>query len=298
MPLNRSANRNLDALTELVLSGQCIAFLGAGVSCTDYPDWNNLVDILCRKCRLREKLPREHEEASLRKRAQLARVCSPAVYEETLRDLMEPKAQLLERYCLLAQLPFQSYLTTNHERSVLLAMESHHDSVRWSSYPQDLRAIHGRQEVFFLHGSIDGACNDPLEIVLTEDEFLAAYKGSCLNSFLVQTLRFNNVCFMGCSLGDEYLQEILRLCRACKDESRTRGTNVESRLYVLLDDQAAVPPNIEECGLEVVRYSRKNESHDGLTELFEEWVEAGSVEMRSALEDVPDLYQRRAEGPQ
>lgn len=299
MPINRSANQNLDALTELVLSGKCIAFLGAGVSCTDYPDWNKLVDILCGECRLRERLPHEYLKASVLKRAQLARVCNSDIYEKTLRDEMKPKPHLLERYCLLAQLPFQSYLTTNYERSVLKAMQHYHGSVQWSSYPQDLQAVHdGKQKVFFLHGSIDETSNEPLQIVLTEDEFNVAYNGSILPSFLHQTLRFYNVCFMGCGLGDEYLRQVLTFCEACKKDSRMRGSEVESRSYILLDDQTADSPNIEKYGLEVVRYGRQNERHDGLTELFRKWVEDGALETRSALEGVPGLYQRRPEGPQ
>jgi len=155
-----SIANKLDDLKSTIYQGRCIAFLGAGVSMPEYIDWNGLVDRLCKACKIGEKFPMHIDSKSRTELAALAKEADGDAYEGEIRTLMKPQLAVPERYQLLAKLPFASYLTTNFENSLAIALQ--HKPVAGTQYP-DLQANHGSGLGYFLHGLISD--DAPLKIV-------------------------------------------------------------------------------------------------------------------------------------
>ena len=270
----------LPDLTERIRSGCCHAFIGAGMSLTVYPTWNELIEQVCRACGVNTENMGSKTIPRLQL-AQIARDKDRCAYFRELRNIFKP-AEPTHRHHLLAKLPFKSYLTTNYDSLLLKACEFNNDNgVVYSKYP-GLEIEHRTNgEVVFLHGRIDPTdLNSEPKLVLTENDFEEAYKQTSLRSFLEQHMTFNNVCFFGCSLEDEYLRGVFRYCKKFRDAVKTQSHSNDPRWFILIDQKSSLSDKWKEMGIEPVHYDKVNSGHDGLCAILEDWVGKKSAVLR------------------
>ncbi len=284
-------------LSQRVLSGDCVAFLGAGMSRPEYPDWQELIAALCLKCGIKLLEDPQGKRYSAPKLAQMARDANKVEYFNTIKDLFAPRDPT-HRHYLLANIPFDSYLTTNYDHLLRKALSTRRSSAIpcFSTYPH-LYVLHVMPgDILFLHGNIDPTSTviEP-SIVLTEEEYLAAYQSSALPSFLQQFLPLKTVCFLGCSLQDESLQRIFQWCKTHRAGIRHAGHPSDARWFVLLDKDDPTSAPWTDCGVEIVRYSKVTESYNGLTAILNYWANLPPVELRRLGSKGPISYTTDAE---
>ncbi len=284
-------------LTERIMSGRCNAFIGAGMSLQVYPAWNELIERVCRACGVNTGNVTSQNISRL-ELAQTAKDKNRCAYFRELHNIFKP-ADPTHRHHLLARLPFKSYLTTNYDSLLLGACEFNNDnSVGYSEYPA-LEIEHRTDgEVFFLHGRINPTdLNSEPNIVLTNNDFTYAYSETLLRSFLEQLLTFSNVCFLGCSLEDEYLQGVFRLCKKFRDAVKTQGHSNDPRWFILLDQESPLSEKWKEIGIKPVYYDKVNSGHDGLCKILEYWVDQKPAILRPLGRDERVSYRIRKEVP-
>ncbi len=283
-------------LARCIKKGECVAFIGSGLSNSVYCDWRTLITCLCNRCGVTRRPGKESSSDDLLDLAEEAKSAAPCKYYAVLHEKFGHIGTTNPLYDILMRLNFKSYVTTNFDP--LLAHEArkpeHNMSVE--VYPSLSAANinrNPRRTVFYIHGLIkEGATPAPMSIVLSRSEFHEAYRGTTLSSFLEQLLTFHPVCFLGCTLDEHPLKNVFEECSDI--QSKIRGvhggpcperfillaeqeevwvsTNDGSRTRDLSEEQRrrdAEERQYEHLGIQIVRYFRKNDFHSGLRHMLE-----------------------------
>ena len=198
-------HNGLKGLTEAVKRGNCIAFVGAGLSTPDYPTLEALIERLCAACQITQ--PKGKSRADV---AELAKRKDPSQYKAFLRKEFAAKTPQY-RHVYLVKAPFAGYVTTNYDSFIEQAYSDKHDlSPKVFSYPFLPPGTIGRSAVHHLHGRVDD--QKDFEVVLASSEYAVAYSRASFVDSLLKELILKPLCFIGCSLADEFLQRMLRVC--------------------------------------------------------------------------------------
>jgi len=271
------------ALNESIRARRCVAVIGAGVSAGDYPIWAHLISQLQERCGVRaEDLP----SASPLDAAQAARDKNPAAYYQALDEIFDrrPAPRSARRYHLLARIEFLSYLTLNLDPMLVDTLDLHYN-ITVSDFPNLQSQNHGQREVFCVHGRLGpGRPAATTPIVLTSREFEAAYDpfGVPLHSFIQQTLISNDVCFLGCNPAEPNLARILEACKRHCQTQHGLTSMTRPNWYLLAEDGYDQLDAVEDCGIHVVQYSKRDAQFSGMDEVLEYWANKRSPTLRPA----------------
>lgn len=222
MPLSDHTFHIPDDLKDLLRSGQCVAFIGSGVSSGSYPPWYKLVQDLCKECGVVssdwEGVHENTDTSILLDLSQKAKDSCKKKYYDYLDKIfgkslgqIDKYKESSDRYFTLLAMSFRSYITINFDPLLFIlsknAKTKCHKDVFPYPYLDRINMSHNRS-IHYLHGIIDKE-NKAYDnsIVFTEDEFDKAYNngGKCAN-FLLQVLEFEKVLFIGCRLREPIMK--------------------------------------------------------------------------------------------
>jgi len=283
-----------DPLLDLIRTGDCIMWAGSGLSTIlEYMDWKLLLRELCHRCKI-VPLSNEEEnsESSVMYFISRAEDCKKNNRDEYFRLLHthygEEKIINRDAYHYLMRLPFKAYLTTNFDPSLKKAGRIQ-QKTDVNVFP-DLNIFkinEGESPIFYIHGlakKIYDLKNDIL--VLAESDFEDAYNKGIVSSFLYYILVYKPVIFIGCRLAEPALIESLkRTVNYQKRIYENRPFNPSKKIILLpklfrKDDsinKIVVPDHTREnqeekyyreLGIEILRYTKKDEDHSEIEEIF------------------------------
>lgn len=279
-----------ERLRSEIVSGNCVAFVGAGFSATLVPGWADLLRELAGEldrealvARVLGDRPRRPRSDALEAAAQMLRDADPEAFIAALRGRLgaaalrgrsDPDGRTRERLRLLTDVPFASILTTNFDG--LLAGRPPCGEVYWSALrPSAHRWWDARfwdrgargPEVVKLHGDVDS--DGAHELVFSRRDYRKRlYQAASYTSFLRSIMARFTVLYLGFSFSDAYVNELRSEVLALF------GDRVEEPIaYAVLPN---VPSDYAEYlaaheGIEVLGYEhREDDGHAG----FDEWLAA------------------------
>jgi len=207
-----------DELRKIILSGNCVAFLGSGLSAGSYHPWPDLVNALCRRCGSPCSVTRDTPGEAFLDAAQDAKNANRQEYLSFLGEHFgrpAPNASFL--YDAVLALPFQSYLTVNLDPLLALKARTAPSKCRTPvcAYPSLDRKEMGNRSIHYLHGFINERAIPPDgTIVLARGEFEEAYgDNSNLMTFLLPTLANEPIVFFGCRLQEPVMARLFDICK-------------------------------------------------------------------------------------
>lgn len=276
-------------LRDEIVSGNCVAFVGAGFSATLLPEWPDLIRGLASDLGQEEKIARVLGPSSrprsdaLEAAAQMLRDPGTGPFLAAMRarlghDALASRVATSERMArrlrLLRSVPFASILTTNFDG--LLEGNPPSGSVYWSALrPKAHRWWEARYwdrggvgpDVVKLHGDVDA--DDPSGLVFSKRDYRKRlYRSASYRSFLRSIMARFTVLYLGFSFSDAYVNEL--------------RSEVLSLFEDTIDDPIAyaVLPNVpgdyasylrDHEGIEVLGYDHEDgDEHEG----FDRWLAA------------------------
>ncbi len=284
------------ALVRAIAEGRCVAFLGAGMSRPDAPDWPGLLRELATalpKSSLHaqaalEILANPQLQASdLEASAQLLRdaFSDDASFERAVHHVLGKVAphKTAERYRLLREIPFESILTTNFDNLIQGA------SPETRIYGQLLRgrasgrrhwqfSPNGAPHVIKLHGDANGSVVDNPVVLARSDYRRRLYQDGRYSNFLRTVFATRTLLFLGVSFTDAYLNELRSEVLALVHDERSAGD--EPIGYAIMPDrpQAWCDFMRRHDGIEILRYETVTDpGHSG----FNAWLERIHAETAS-----------------
>lgn len=211
--------KDYELLKSLVLSKQCIAFIGSGPSIGIFDSWRSMVNNLAEYCGCDSKVKAGMPADQLLVVAEKARCADITRYHEYIGNHFGTISKTDFLYGVLLKLPFKCYLTVNLDP--LLAMEAREHGLGIpKTYPALNPAHLSTKQVFHLHGLVtEGLTPKPGTIVLSESEFKGAYApGSKLQRFVLSAIEDYPICFIGCGLREPVMKPLFDMCRKHQDE--------------------------------------------------------------------------------
>jgi SIR2-like domain len=275
------------ALVRAIADGRCVAFLGAGMSQPDAPDWLGLLR------QLAATLPKSsHSQAALdilagtqlnahdlEAVAQILRDACPddAAFEGVVHQVLGKVIpnKTAERYRLLREIPFESILTTNFDSLIkgvspgariyeqLLRGRAKH-SRHWQF------SSNGAPNVIKLHGDANGSAVDNPVVLARSDYRRRLYQDGRYSNFLRAIFATRTVLFLGVSFTDAYLNELRSEVLALVHDGTSASD--EPIGYAIMPDRPLAWCDFmrRHDGIEILRYETKTDpGHSG----FNTWLE-------------------------
>lgn len=283
-------------LTEQVLhSGQCMVFVGSGLSVEQYLTWPVLICRLCKACGVADP------EAALDADADDLMRMADAAYEQDRESYYRVLDDVFGRgvtgtrvaYGLLLRLPFAGYVTTNFDPSLEWESRIPERGIqRVYALPSLKAAGLAERSVFYIHGHLrDDRPAADHDIVLRQSEFDLHYgEESLLPGFLRELLSYHPILFIGTSLREPELNRIFEICRRIRKRIETKYSESAPPRYILLpmvfrieeaDGVRRLVRDVRaesdedrlfgEMDIKVVRYDRKDERYSGIEDILQEW---------------------------
>ena len=278
-----------DRLREEIVSGNCVAFVGAGFSAPLVPDWPELVRDLAASLGQEASIGRilgerdKPRSDALEAAAQMLRDTDPEAFLRELRERLgrdallrgiEEGGRMERRLRYLENVPFASILTTNFDG--LLEGRTPGGEVYWNALrPRAHRWWEARfwdrgrrgPDVVKLHGDVDAG--DLHGLVFSRRDYRKRlYQAASYTSFLRSMMARFTVLYLGFSFTDAYVNEL------------------RSEVLSIFGDDARAPiayavlPNVPEDyveylrvheGIEVLGYVHTpGDEHEG----FDRWLAA------------------------
>jgi|SRR3990170_611093 len=224
----------MDDLIEYINGGNCILFLGAGVSrSAGLPDWPVLVGLIAEE--FKSKLDKQKIETFMSSRnfphlfGEVSRTCGEKeLVDSCIKHLRWSAARPVSRlYSLLLNWGFQAFFTTNFDDLIRLALNqrgiaaSVHTNSRKDLAAVDIDSV---LSIVKLHGElfpIQAGLTDDQKLILTDDQYLQAEAGA-------------------------FVKEQAALREMEKSEARA-GTEAEA-FAIISNWDLMRPPNVSETG--------------------------------------------------
>lgn len=280
-----------DKVVSLLRSGRCVAYLGSGLSREIFPSWPCLINDLCSVCDIDRRVSKTAEPEELLDAAQAALDKDNKKYYKRIKEIFEKTQPTNPLYGLLWRINFKSYITSNYDRLLIdFANLAWKQGNMIMKYPGFDRQYIRDKIIYHIHGLVEnGVLPDGNSIVLSKSEFAKAY-GECgpVKTFLLETFKFDPICFIGCQLKEPAFKEVFNICKVHQEMIRDVGggsipdryiflprneisvssetnTNTSATTESILEDQDEY---YSEFNIKVVRYDPINKSHIGLYKQF------------------------------
>lgn len=260
-----------DYVTNFLGEGDCIAWIGSGLSLPEYLSWDDAVAELCVKCLKDPVRPSSGDAGNLMALAEECKKQNQTLYYQVLGELFgHVSRSTRSAYNYICSSRFIGFVTTNFDPLLLLAAGKR----RVSSYPDLLASGLLPDSVVYLHGRAykpDGS-PDASQLVFSRGEFETAYSASFLPSFLMMILGTYNTLFVGCRLSEEYIQSTFSQIRKVYENFAQLQKRKRLILLPTEDDAsraAEEQKNMAAIGIEIVRYPRLDDSHRDVHQVLE-----------------------------
>lgn len=273
-------------LRDLVLRGNPVAFIGAGMSNPPGEQHRETVERIANRCEVgidNRPLPEVIDQCE---------ETNPSEYEAALRDMFS-KHMAATRTALsyLFRLPFKAFVTTNFD-PWLRNLATQQKIQRVHVYP-DLPLHEGlSRAIYYIHGCCDSENPRyrPGTLVFGAKAFSQAYSPeSLLPGFLLNLFTYEQVLFLGFDPSEKHIADLLTRANVIREHISADAPSTSSPIRFLLwpslmesDKQARGKwdAKIEEFrALEVtpVMYDPENKDHRGLERTLYEWVGEGDL---------------------
>lgn len=285
------------AIKAAIESRNCIAFIGSGFSRGIYPSWKVLIKSICEACDVGFEEKEAENPDYLLDAAEAALQRNPERYYSTLGNAFGRICNTNPVYRAIFEIGFKSIITVNFDPLLQQECRVPHSSWSLRCYPDlDLGIINNRT-VYYIHGLIrEKEIPGPNSIVLARSEFDRAYKDPDFGetrTFLVEALKRNEICFLGCGLAEPTLPRVFEICKKQQQAIRDRsGRGGETPLrFILLPaleghlgldvDSTSAQQTLEQMkdsedrhfadfDILVYRYHPRDAQYSGLRHLLEE----------------------------
>lgn len=276
--LKHLRTEKLDELTRCVQDGRAVAFVGSGLSAGAYISWDKLIDALCERC----EIEKEKTDTKLTL-AGKAKVKSPEAYSAVLTEEFSKEHPYIPRaYLHLIKCPFTSFVTVNFDSLLAQASADINGTQVLYNFKDGLNYSKvGGKSLFHLHGYVEvGSQVSQDDLILTDNDFIDNYKNDLIiPAFLAHLFTYSSVVFIGCTLQEDELREMLRICRNIRSKLEARAHSGQAPPhYILLptlytesreqsepvrdhDKEKELNKMYQEIGVQVVRYDRDS-PHD------------------------------------
>jgi len=280
-------------LKNLVLRGECVAFVGAGLSIPPGRDWEGLVKDVANHC-----------SVSFDNGGSLPEIIDKCIKvdergcNEVLRDSL-PRHIATTRTGIgyLHRLPLKAILTTNFDPWI--RQQSRQERYqRYHIYP-DLPLHCGLDSgIYYLHGYFDSGdmTANIHRLVFGERSFREAYEESLLPGFLLNVFVYENILFIAFDPTEEHVSRLLlqsMSIRRAIDSLPRLPTDMPKKRFALWPAPVGKTPEEREteyAGISRIRslevtpvfYDRGGSDYRGLEELLYSWIQEGELKDRPA----------------
>ena len=203
-----------------LLSGECVLFVGAGLSRgAGLPDWNVLIAKLTEELKIAPGGRHDYLDLAQWYREHFGAATLANIISRTFSDPVRRPQPTLAHY-LLMSLPVRHVITTNYDdllERALTALKRH--PVKVASQQDVARTGHGAG-VFVV--KLHGDCAAPEEIVLARDDYDEFFERRPAMALLLESLLLNQTFFfVGYGLRDpNFRQMYARMARMLRDARR------------------------------------------------------------------------------
>jgi hypothetical protein len=191
---------------EIVLEGQCVAFIGAGLSIPPGSRWMETVREIASCCGV------NFDDNNLPKVIDKCFEAKPTEYKKALKDIFEQnKATARTALIFLPRLPFKTFITTNFD-PWLQNYFRESDIEKQCKYPYIKMSEGLSKAIYYIHGYYDSESNnyDHKELVFGENSFSDAYgMDSLLPGFLLNLLVWEHILFISFDPTQDNFREML-----------------------------------------------------------------------------------------
>jgi hypothetical protein len=226
-------------LFNAVKGGDCIAWVGSGLSKGLYPDWLAAVSGLCTACAVQpfdDSRPSPTADELIDK-AEECKQANAAAYEAALAGFYGGNVVPTRlAYLWLMRAPFKAYATTNFDPLLSeTAAPLGYKDVYWHPTLPSRELERRNKPLFYLHGHArpNGIANGR-DLVLSRSEFEIAYSG--VVGLFVQNLLYNYpIVFIGCSLSEPEIHQQIRRVHSMhvQIKNEAQGFKAPSRFALL-----------------------------------------------------------------
>ncbi|MFE1602378.1 SIR2 family protein [Methylobacterium sp. ID0610] len=262
-----------------------LALVGAGASlASGYPSWPKLLEKMQKnlidKNLLPPKLPPILEAINdpAWQAEELCRRMDPGDFATFITETFQAPLALREPHHRIARLGFRHVLTTNYDPCIEIAMKQANlpfMPIHWSD-PADVRKFFfslsdttAQSCIVYLHGRYD----KPEHIVLTESSYARSYLNDIFQRRMIAVFMTQPVVFIGFSMQDPELSQILRVVRANLGDEATQHYGIFG--YRTEHEKELIARRMEaKFGLRAVFYridttNLEYEDHSGLIALLD-----------------------------
>jgi SIR2-like protein len=279
-----------EATWAFIKDRDCVAWMGSGLSTPcGYPSWETAVDELCKRCLTEEALPPKPDAGTMLDLADKCRKVAPRQYLETLDELFGHPPQLNRNaYSYILGCPFTGFVTTNFDPLLYVAGVTR----ELVAYPDALYLTHvDHSKVVYMHGIArrNGVANSS-SLIFSRLDFDKAYENHPLSDFMRQMLCRDKALFIGCRLGEEYIEHVFQQVRKMTKTFENIPQRSRRILVAEVDDvgQAAEEERaLCEVGIEVIRYPKLDDDHTGLDLVLERVWNSSQSRVIDHGEDLP-----------
>ncbi len=277
---------------KLVLTGECVAFVGAGVSIPPGKNWSDTVRCVATRCGIpiegNMSLPEIIDKCLDKDEV----TCNQACRELFPRHIASSRPAT----SYLLRLPFKAILTTNFDP--WLQQHSRRESYQRCHIYPDLPLHYGLKDgIYYLHGYFDSENMHATvrALVFGEQSFREAYDSSLLPGFLLNVFTYETVLFVGVDPTEQYLSKLLQQSIGIRKRiaSDHITTSVPPKRFILWPTPIGTSPEQhaqENAAISAIRsleitpilYDRKKSDYRGLEELLFSWIREGDLKNRPA----------------
>lgn len=284
-------------LKDLLVEGQPLLFVGAGVGANLFPVWKNLLRELLEEAGI--TLTSEQVLLSDPEKAQIVKDKDPAVYKRVVRRHFAAWQPTHERVLApLERFNLRSIITTNYDDALLQRFQYHQFSTIVTNQLHVALLADSNKYIYHIHGAIRE--NEPpesdLNIILSQDEYDQYYKHTdVIPDFIKTAIGQYPTVFIGVSFGDKHVTDVLQKYTTQERLLVSNGTSPPSKerfalipLEIENDEQQGrrildfdyidqKEEELQRLGITPVWFQRGSH-YRGLSDLLEQWAkEAASV---------------------
>lgn len=306
---NTKYENNFNKLVNKLRSGDlCGIFVGAGVSSSIYPDWEELRKRILNGVGLLQKDGEDYPDCFER-----CKKYNKSRYYAVLREEFNPDMRE-EYYCPchydILKIRFKgSFITTNIDTCLLKAAEAAGDISGLNFYSDCLLSVRfSERMIYHIHGIVKKEAADLIKkTVLSRKDYKKAYgKSGETRKFLEQIFVDTNMVFVGYSLRDPDIKQALKWSKMAYDKAKqqagqgnysTQMRELEHYIFlpsfynnnvVDMEENLCEDEKLRQYKLLTIRYNPDNK-HKDLKLLINNLVVASEIESIGTSSDVPSV---------
>ncbi|MBZ9751758.1 SIR2 family protein [Deinococcus sp. HMF7604] len=293
-----------EALKSLLVQGQPLLFVGAGVGANLYPVWTKLIRELISEAEI--TLTKEQSQLSDPEKAWIVKQSNRLAYKKVVRRHFSKRQNTDERVLTpLERFNFRGIITTNYD-DALSRRFRHYGFETVTTNQLHLRLLSEAQRyIFHIHGRIieDEPEEADLDIVLAQDEYAKYYLDSdVIPDFLKTAIGQYAMVFIGVSFSDKHVVDVLKKYIAQERSLDASGDSpiryalmpIELEKHDKLKKRILDFDYIEEKEEELERlgiipvWFQRGDNFRGLSDLLETWAESLKVQNKGIRETSPE----------